>query len=34
MKYMVNDFSVQADFAKQSQANAVSGRNQKIIVER
>jgi len=34
MKYTGNELSVKADFAKQSQANAVSGRNQKIIVER
>ena len=31
MKYAINDFSVKADFAQRSQANAVSGRNQKII---
>jgi hypothetical protein len=27
----INEFSAQADFAERSQANAVSGRSQKII---
>jgi hypothetical protein len=31
MKYPVNDLPARADFAKQSQANEVSGQSQKII---
>jgi len=31
MTYAIDDFSVQADFAQRSRANAVSGRNQEII---
>jgi hypothetical protein len=31
MKYAAKDFSVEADFAQQSQARAASGRSQKII---